>query len=85
VARVAPNAEAEADLHIRLRQSDIHMLRAIDAALKRIIQDRFGVCEACGSPISPGSATLDASAPRKHGAGAVSSLTNEWKCCAFVP
>ncbi len=46
------NADAEADLHIRLRQSDIDLLRAIDAALRRIIQDRFGVCEACGSRIS---------------------------------
>ena len=46
------SADAEADLHIRLRQSDIHLLRAIDAALRRITQDRFGVCEACGSPIS---------------------------------
>ena len=46
------NADAEAELNIRLRQSDIHLLRAIDAALKRILQDQFGVCEACGSPIS---------------------------------
>jgi RNA polymerase-binding protein DksA len=46
------NADAEADLHIRLRQSDTHLLRAIDNALRRITQDRFGVCEACGSAIS---------------------------------
>ena len=46
------NADAEAELNIRLRQSDIHLLRAIDAAIRRITQDRFGVCEACGSPIS---------------------------------
>jgi DnaK suppressor protein len=46
------NADAEAELSIRLRQSDIHLSRAIDAALKRMLQDQFGVCEACGSPIS---------------------------------
>ena len=43
---------AEADLHIRPHQSDAHLLRAIEAALARITQDRFGVCEMCSSPIS---------------------------------
>ena len=74
------SADAEADLHIQVRQSDIHLLRAIDAALRRIIQDRFGVCEACGSRISK--ARLEAlpwhaSVPRLHGAGAVSRFANE--------
>ena len=46
------NADAEADLHIRLHQSDAHLLRAIEDALARITQDRFGVCETCSSPIS---------------------------------
>jgi DnaK suppressor protein len=46
------NADAEAELSIRLRQSDIRLLRAIENALHRITQDRFGVCEICGSPIS---------------------------------
>jgi DnaK suppressor protein len=46
------NADAEADLHIRLHQSDAHLLRAIEDALTRIAHDRFGVCETCGSPIS---------------------------------
>ena len=47
------SADAEADLTIRLRQTDLHLLRAIEnARLRRITQDRFGVCEACGSPIS---------------------------------
>jgi RNA polymerase-binding transcription factor len=46
------NAHAEADLHIRLHQSDSHLLRAIEDALARISHDRFGVCETCGSPIS---------------------------------
>ena len=46
------NADAEADLHIRLHQSDVHLLRAIEDALARITQDRFGVCETCSAPIS---------------------------------
>jgi DnaK suppressor protein len=46
------NADAEADLHIRLHQSDAHLLRAIEDALARIAQERFGVCEICSSPIS---------------------------------
>jgi DnaK suppressor protein len=46
------NADAEADLHIRLHQSDAHLLRAIEDALARITEDRFGVCEMCNSPIS---------------------------------
>jgi len=46
------NADAEADLHIRLHQSDAHLLRAIEDALARITQDRFGVCEMCSAPIS---------------------------------
>jgi DnaK suppressor protein len=46
------NADADADLHIRLHQSDAHLLRAIEDALARITQDRFGVCETCGSSIS---------------------------------
>jgi len=46
------NADAEADLHIRLHRSDAHLLRAIEDALTRIARDRFGVCEVCSSPIS---------------------------------
>ena len=46
------SADAEADLTIRLRQTDLQVLRAIENALRRITQDRFGVCEECGSPIS---------------------------------
>ena len=38
------NAEAEAELHIRLHQTDARLLRAIEDALARISQDRFGVC-----------------------------------------
>ena len=46
------NADAEANLHIRLHRSDSHLLRAIEDALARITHERFGVCETCGSPIS---------------------------------
>ena len=46
------NADAEADLHIRLHKSDSHLLRAIEDALARITHDRFGVCEMCNSPMS---------------------------------
>lgn len=37
----------EADLHIRLHQSDAHLLRAVEGAFVRITQDRFGACEMC--------------------------------------
>ena len=46
------NADTDANLHIRLHQSDAHLQRAIEDALARITQDLFGVCETCGSPIS---------------------------------
>ena len=46
------NAEAEAELHIRLHQTDARLLRAIEDALARISQDRFGVCEVCKRAIS---------------------------------
>jgi RNA polymerase-binding transcription factor DksA len=38
------NADAEAEMHIRLHQTDARLLRAIEDALVRISQDRFGVC-----------------------------------------
>lgn len=46
------NADAEANLHIYLRQRNMYLLRAIEDALHRIIRDRFGFCEVCNSPIS---------------------------------
>jgi DnaK suppressor protein len=46
------NAEAEAELHIRLHRGDVRLLRAIEDALARISQDRFGVCEVCKFDIS---------------------------------
>jgi DnaK suppressor protein len=46
------SADAEAELTIRLHQTDLQVLRAIENALRRITQDQFGACEECGSPIS---------------------------------
>ena len=44
--------EASASAHIRLRETDGRLLRAIEDALTRIRQERFGTCEECGQPIS---------------------------------
>ena len=45
------NADAEAELQIRLHQTDGRLLRAIEEALDRIRQGTFGVCEVCKRPI----------------------------------
>ena len=44
--------EASASVQIRLRETDSRLLRAIEEALTRIRQERFGTCEECGQPIS---------------------------------
>ena len=44
--------EADAAMQIRLKQTDSKLLRAIEDALARIRQERFGICEECGQPIS---------------------------------
>jgi DnaK suppressor protein len=41
------NADAEAELQIRLHQTDARLLRAIEEALGRIRQGTFGVCQIC--------------------------------------
>ena len=46
------NADAEAELQIRLHATDGRLLRAIEDALARIGAGTFGVCEACKQPIS---------------------------------
>lgn len=46
------NADAEAELQIRLQQTDSRLLRAIEEALDRIRQGTFGVCQVCKQPIS---------------------------------
>ena len=51
-------AALEAELQVRLRETDGKLLRAIDEALGRIERKTFGVCQACMKPIS--AARLDA-------------------------
>ena len=46
------NADAEADLQIRLHQSDGRLLKAIEEALNRIRQGTFGTCAVCKQPIA---------------------------------
>lgn len=46
-------SETDAVTQIRLHQTDGKLLRAIEDALTRIRQDKFGICEECGQPISP--------------------------------
>ena len=46
------SAALEADLQVRLRETDSKLLRAIDEALGRIERNTFGICEACMRPIS---------------------------------
>jgi DnaK suppressor protein len=45
-------SETSAAIQIRLNQTDNKLLRAIEDALRRIRQERFGICEECGQPIS---------------------------------
>lgn len=52
------NADAEAELQIQLHRTDGRLARAIEEALVRIRKRTYGVCEACGHPISK--ARLDA-------------------------
>jgi DnaK suppressor protein len=46
------NADLEAELQIRLHQTDGRLMRAIEEALTRIRDGTFGVCQACGHRIS---------------------------------
>jgi RNA polymerase-binding transcription factor DksA len=46
------NSDAEADLQIRLHQTDGPLLRAIEEALDRVTQRTYGVCVTCGHLIS---------------------------------
>ncbi len=46
------NADEEAELQIRLHQTDGRLLRAIEEALARIRQGTYGVCVVCKQPIS---------------------------------
>jgi DnaK suppressor protein len=51
-------ADAEAELQIRLRQTDGRLLRTIEEAIARMKHGTYGVCEVCKQPISK--ARLDA-------------------------
>ncbi len=46
------SVESEAGIQVRLRQTESHLLRAIEEALTRITHGTFGLCRACGHPIS---------------------------------
>src|SRR5260370_17794394 len=46
------NADAEAEVQIRLHQTDGRLLRAIEEALGRIRHGTYGICDACNQPIS---------------------------------
>ncbi len=46
------NSDAEAELQVRVHQSDARLLRAIEEALARIRRGTFGVCEVCKQSIS---------------------------------
>jgi len=45
-------SETAAAMQIRVNQTDSKVLRAIEDALTRMRQSRFGACEECGQPIS---------------------------------
>jgi len=44
--------EISAAVQMRLKQTNGKLSRAIEDALTRIRQERFGICEECGQPIS---------------------------------
>ena len=44
--------EASATVQIRLKQTDSKLMQAIEDALMRIRQERFGICEECGQAIT---------------------------------
>ena len=46
------NADEEAELQIQLHRTDGPLARAIEEAFVRIKKRAYGVCEACGHPIS---------------------------------
>ena len=45
-------AETEAKLEVRMRQTESHLLRAIDEAINRTKHGSFGICKTCGNPVS---------------------------------
>jgi len=45
-------SETTTAVEMRPRQTDSKRMQAIEDALMRIRQERFGICEECGQPIS---------------------------------
>ena len=45
-------SETYAATQVRLHQTDGKLMRAIEDALTRIRNEKFGLCEECGEPIS---------------------------------
>jgi DnaK suppressor protein len=45
--------ETDRSFNLRLRERERHLLKKIDAALDRIDNGEYGVCEQCGDEISP--------------------------------
>ena len=45
-------SETYAATQVRLHQTDSKLMRAIEDALTRIRNEKFGLCEECGQPIS---------------------------------
>ena len=45
-------SETYAATQVRLHQTDGKLMRAIEDALTRIRNEKFGICEECGEPIS---------------------------------
>jgi DnaK suppressor protein len=46
------NADVEADLQIRLQETDARLLEEIEEALARVKDGSYGVCANCNHPIS---------------------------------
>jgi RNA polymerase-binding protein DksA len=46
-------ATVDREIDYTLEENSEHVLQAIDAALKRIDDGTYGVCERCGRPIEP--------------------------------
>jgi DnaK suppressor protein len=58
------NAESEAEMQIRLHQTDGHLLQVIEEALERIRNGSYGLCVVCQQPIAK--ARLDAVPWTRH-------------------
>lgn len=71
------NAGVEAELPARLRQTETHLLRAIDEALMRMRKGTHGICEICNQPISKVrlERALGAPLPRLQGSAALRRVT----------